>query len=546
MTSRKNKTTWSLDKHRILRKFVILFCLIPIFGLLDKDNFFVYEYRGTYMEDKIHGNLFSEFLDKVLEYGSKATFVLFLLGMLLLILAEAGKFFENEMEHRFHTMGLSVCTFAGIFYAIAVIVIGESSMSWQDMEWLYLILLVLGIILSIHSFVAFKGTHDEFKQAKKLTKVVAYLATGIITVGVLVYFGISIREDYSDVLEVKTLIRNQRQERSQDIEYQIGNYSTGQAVYADGNLYLIDKGNTISRINKDGYKATVHEEPSLRKIKPRGLYYVDGYLYYSFNSEEYMVFEEYNGIARTSLNTDETQDVVNSTESLYFGIVDNSLYYMSLTDLDYYARVRDELGVDDAEEINVLDLNTLYTDNDERIYDKGVYLEYSHTYWLTRYIYNNQYDYWKSCEDVDYVSPIEQPYKDGVFYLGTDDLEEGILYKIVEREGKKRERELMWRWITIDKDVCAYNLFNGRIYYMREATDGTYELWSCNTEGEDKKQIRTISAKDRYDYDAVNEYCTRLYVCPDYVVCDFTPYSTGESYGERYVIRIADGEIIKQ
>ena len=43
--------------------------------------------------------------------------------------------------------------------------------------------------------------------------------------------GIGIGKDYAEVLEVKKLIKNQRQEKAQDIEYQMGNYSTGAAVF---------------------------------------------------------------------------------------------------------------------------------------------------------------------------------------------------------------------------------------------------------------------------------------------------------------------------
>ncbi len=539
MTVRKQKTTWNLDKHRILRKFVILICLIPLWCLCDMENFFYYEFSGSYMEDKIHGGLFSDFLEKVLKYGTKATFAILLIGIILMIFAYIGKLFENEMEHRFHTMGLATCTFAGIFFSYIVIVIGDSYMNWQGMEWLFLIEIMLGIILSIHSFISFKNTHDEFIQVKRGTKIVAYLVVGILIVGTLVYFGIGIGKDYAEVLEVKKLIKNQRQEKAQDIEHQMGNYSTGAAVYVDGDLYLLDKGDSISKIDEQGKKETIYQALEGVDIQVRGLYYNKGYLYYC------VIDGDLYKIVRTATEDGVTEDIITSGLPLYFGIVEDELYYIELTDLNHFKKNARELGVDDAEKVYCLDLNGDINVANAKVYDKSVYLEYSHAYWLTRYLYNNCYEYWKTCENDDYIRPVEQPYSDGVFYLGTDSLEDGSLYKIVRRDGQKEYGDLMWRWNTIDKEVCAYNIFDGEIYYMRENTDGTYELWSCDTEGENKNLISTISIKDRYDYSSGNEYCTRIYLSENYVVCDFAAYPVGYTVDERYVIRISDGEIIK-
>ncbi|MBQ8317681.1 MAG: hypothetical protein IJX85_05025 [Lachnospiraceae bacterium] len=557
MTVRKQRTTWSLDKHRILRKFVILISLIPLWGLFQMENIFYYEFSGTYMEDKIHGSLFSEFLDKVLEYGGRATFAILLIGVVLLLLAHVGQFFENEMEHRFHTMGLVTCSFAGIFYSFIVIVIGDSNMNWQGMEWLFLVAVLLGILLSIHSFISFKNTQDEFVQVKRTTKIVSYLAVGILIVSTLVYFGIGIGKDYAEVLEVKKLIKNQRQEKAQDIEYQMGNYSTGAAVFVDEYLYLIDGDNAICRIDQQGHREIIHKEPRTREIQAKGLYYHDGYLYYCIKVEMEELYEAfhlydqhdgakvYEEIVRTSVETGVTQDILYCDKPLYFGIVNDDLYYMELTNLDHFEKVKHNLGVDEAEKVYVLDLNTLYAENEVKLYDKGVYLQYSHTYWLTRYLYNNQYDYWKSCEDYAYISPAEQPYSDGVFYLQDDGIVNDTLYKIIRNDVKDKPNHLEWRWNTIDKNVCAYNLFNDVVYYMKENSDGTFELWYCDMDGANKTLVCSITPDDRYDYDSPNEHCTRIYLSPNYVVCDFTAYSVGYTVDERYVVRISDGKIMQ-
>ena len=93
--------------------------------------------------------------------------------------------------------------------------------------------------------------------------------------------------------------------------------------------------------------------------------------------------------------------------------------------------------------------------------------------------------------------------------------------------------------------MCAYNIFNDVVYYIKENSDNTYELWCCNMDGGNKIFICSIAPKDRYDYNSKNEHCTRIYLSENYVVCDFTAYSVGYTADERYVIRISDGKIIQ-
>jgi len=63
--------------------------------------------------------------------------------------------------------------------------------------------------------------------------------------------------------------------------------------------------------------------------------------------------------------------------------------------------------------------------------------------------------------------------------------------------------------ITIDSYVWKYNIFDGKIFYIKG--EDTFEAWACDPNGENKEMIGTLPY-GKYDS------CYNLYMAEDYMV----------------------------
>lgn len=479
--------------------------------------------------DSIHGHLFTAHIGNVTTSLSQGVTVALSVAIASFVLSWVWKGFDNDVWYKYQNLALCICGFAGVFYPVANLMMGGGKLVSSGFSIaVYVIVVIITIIFATYNIIKFKDKKDVYATEKKLLKMGPMVLIGIASLGAFIYPVVKLADEYKEVREIKQLIDSHPEGYQEDVEQQMGNYASGKAFSYDGKIYLVDKISDndekygVYRIDKEGnYDLFWQLEEERKTIE--GLVTYDGYLY--VHTETGNIYELKSEIVRVSLDGKNEEVVVSTEGFIRFGIADGKLMYSEQL-------VQSE-KIDDYATVYTIDLNKKLDESNKMLYDKGLYYTtFDSATWLNIMLYNKYDGYYK------YYYKYPQSYENAA-YLINDNRELIKTIYPVKSDGSAVTSDDDYSH-AIDSNVYAYNIYDGRIYYVKASDKGIYndnELWSCDMNGGYRKKIGTFPSN--LEEDEGTFVCEGLYVTEDFVVCDFNRGKN--TRGERYLMKIDGG-----
>lgn len=529
------KSSWYLKLQKPIRVIciiVIAYVMLHLPGVKGNERILDFDMKEPLGINMIHGRIFSIHVGEVASTLSNGVMVALGAALVSFILAWIWEMFNNDTWYKYQNIGLCTCGFIGLYFPIANMIIGGGKLvSSGYMVAAYVIVVIITIALAVLNIIKFKDKKDVYASEKKLLKTVPMGLILLASIGAFIYPVISLADEYIEVNEIRQLVENHPEEYREDVGDQMGNYAMGKAFSYGNKLYIVDEIRNengcygVYRIDREGNYDLVWRIEGSGDVDRLVVY--DGYMYVSVNDQSDKERKAY--ILRCGIGSTNQEVVVSFNGMVDFGISDNQLMYYEFVynsgDLDNYASVY------------TVDLEKTFDDTNKVLYDKEIlYNHFEHESWMNVVLYNKHDDYYK------YYGKFPQSYENSSYYIS----DKRQLVKCVytpETDGKLDDSEKYYH--DIDSNVYAYNIYEGRIYYVKAADDreghvifSDNEVWSCGLSGENKKKIGVITAKS--DEEKGEYYvCSGIYVTDDYVVCDFERSSDYAS--ERYMIRKTGG-----
>ena len=524
--------------EEIRSKVCVVNIIIAIFAIvrLVNDEWLHFSVTDAYVDDMwLHNGVFSEFANgvqsSVLMLAGIAFAAVVIILIVSLYLAKVSIECEDIVAHVMFVIGVEASTVVGILYPLINIVVGNCYVT--DETWVlvcHIALVLVGIIATVWGVLAYKW--EEFVGKTDIRIIVTVSTTVVVAGFMLIPVFVKHYSDYQKLNGYRALIDKQIKGYDEEVGYQIGNYYSGEAVYAEGKLFLVrtthpDSGkftSDICSVDQNGNCELVWKEKENSLIDCMGYY--DGYLYVSFfASGEYDM-----KLVRIS-TTDGTEEIlIESTDDFLFGIADGKLFYE--------VHGEDETGepaFGDAGKCAVYycDLNGEIVLENAVLYDDGFDCsDINHDTFVTRYLYRDSSLVVHSMVWLGDDINASQSYE-GVFYW-------------IDCEWYRTPAELIWKTYpygidresavidseseVIESNVVNFNIFDSKIYYILLNEEEYYEAWCCDLDGQNKTFIGTIGDSE--------SRCSKLSVADGYMVIEM-------SDNQGYLMQLDDGSIQK-
>lgn len=474
-----------MEKNRLKKITFYLNAFISlgsIFRLLLFKHLLIFHINQNIMVDAMHNGIFGEYATKEEFYISRATLMIFLTAFVALCFYHIFTMKKKESTARiFLLMATAINTIAGLYYLILMTLWALTNWVLFDLTIvLYISQILCGIIVCVRE-TFFHKNKEENHTKKWVPILIGCCLAAVMGVSMASPFYM-LKEERESVGEVQRLVNNQPKEFDEYIGYQISNYCQGNAVYAENKLYIARSDNTtestdIWTVDKQGNLVLFWDNPREKSTLTMALHYYDGYIY---------ARTIWNEVIRIS-TADATHEILltpnDTLTPAHFGIKDDQLL-VSFYDTDYVYK------------IYTYPLTGTFSAENGVLYDTGLDGSYLKKLGFTnRYLYNNRTNtvLWFGDSDSPYAS-----IENSVYYI-----DDGFLQKDTYVRNEHDTE------ITIDSYVWKYNIFDGKIFYIKG--EKTYEAWVCDPDGENKEMIGTLPY-GKYDS------CYNLYMAEEYMV----------------------------
>ena len=512
---------WIYAAHLMIVLVAIYYLINDIYSFLNMET------RISSVDESFHVCSFAEFLEKSNVYITKS--ITGAMWVVLILLVATGIMFFKDMAKAImlHVIALGLSTVIGVAYIVLNIDLGIAR--FVDNGWkcpFFIILLVLGAILTIGGIVIL--AKEKQLSIKKPICVVCLLGMIVGMVIVFLYPYVSMKkankEYYEEVMYYVDIIDARRDGYDETIEYQIGNYCGGNALYVNETLYI--------RGTEKAYPARIYTLDNSGKYElfweahekswfASSIYYYKDYIYVGLwvDNEE----TPYK-LIRISMSDGSEEIVLTEepgTDDVLYGIAGDKLYYFVYYDMydEYYIEDNPE-----SKRIYYIDLDGEISKDNAVLYDDGVWFslvaeEMWSEVWVNAYLYNQ----------FDKVTKNVQAYKDDMYFLLFDTSGCGYLRKNTNDN-------------LVEYNVEQYNIFNDHMYFVKNFKD-YFELWRCDMDGEDKTLIGTVTPKQTEYNNTENDGCVGLYLAEDFAIIDFD--DGVDSINERYIMLLDDGSVME-
>ena len=504
--------------------------IIAIFAIvrLVNDEWLHFSVTDAYVDDMwLHNGVFSEFANGVQSSVSMLVGIAFAAVVIILIvslyLAKVSIECEDIVAHIMFVIGVEASAVVGILYPLINIVVGSCYVT--DETWVlvcHIALVLVGIIATLWGVLDYKW---EEVVGKTDIRIIVTVSTAVVVAGfMLIPVLVKHYSDYQKLNGYRALIDKQIKGYDEEVGYQIGNYYSGTAVYADGKLFFVrimkqDELTTdICSVDENGNFELVWKDDGNSWIWNIGYY--DGYLYAS----------DSNKLFRIS-TVDGTEEIlIEGTRHIEFGIADGKLFYEVCGE--------DETGepaFGDAGKCAVYycDLNEEIVPENAVLYDDGFDCsDINHDTFVTRYLYRDSSAVVHSMVWLGDDIYASQSYE-GVFYkinchwyrTPAELISQTYPYGI-DRESVVIDIESE----VIESNVVNFNIFDNKIYYILLNDEKYYEAWCCDLDGQNKTFIGTIGDSE--------SWCSDLSMADGYMVIEM-------SDNQGYLMQLEDGSIQK-
>ncbi|MBQ8318973.1 MAG: hypothetical protein IJX85_11565 [Lachnospiraceae bacterium] len=529
------KSNWYLKLQKPIRIIYIIittYFMLFIPSVKGKDRILDFNITEPMGINMIHGRIFSTHVGEVVTTISDGVMVALGAALASFVLAWIWEMFDNDTWYKYQNIGLCICGLVGVYFPVVNLLIGGGKLTSNGyVVATYAIIVIIAIVIAVFNIIKFKGKKDVYASEKKLLKIGPMVLILLASIGAFIYPVISLADEYIEVNEIRQLVENHPEEYREDVEDQMGNYAMGIAFSYEEEIYILDKiknengGYGVFKIDENGNYDLIWSVDGTG-IMDR-LVVHDGYMYVCINDGSNN--EKKASIVRCAIGDTNQEVVVSFNGMVDFGISDNQLMYYEILD--------NSGNLDDYESVYTVDLEKPFDDTNKVLYDKGIlYNHFDRDSWMNIVLYNKHDDYYR------YYGKYSQSYENSSYYI-TDERQLVKCVYSAEADGKLDDSDEYYH--AIDSNVYAYNIYEGRIYYVKAANDreghviySDNEVWSCGLSGENKKMIGAITAKSD---EGNGEYyvCSGIYVTDDYVVCDFD--RSGDYASERYMMRKSGG-----
>lgn len=516
LNMRTKQTSWYLDIQKIIRGITIFICFIAALTLKNKEPFLLFDSRQPNMNDFLHDYVFHFFLDKVNLYVPKATFVLVIATILVLILSYIFDHYGSDMGYKLHICGMAMATLSGMLYILLHVCIGYGKLIMNVCAWIVLVLLLGAAFITVHSFIFFMKRKDEFEKESTSLTVTIFLIIAGCFIGYSAYLVKNLGKDYKACYETNQYLKVHPTDINEDAAYQIGNIVKLDALYLDGYIYYAT-GKNLSRIDSKGNVEIIYTLPNQSIFYTAAIQHYDSYLYMTcrdFNESRS------NSIIQFSLEDGTVKEIyTNNVNYLYFSIIDGKLLYEYLYD------------------VYCIDLDKSFDSADATLYDKDLdSLSLDREIWIQKYVYNYLDDVYWLYKDIQFI--------DGSGYYIFDRVakEQGYEYKAPDKYSYNANCTL----IMIDgksgtdyiaEGVVDFNIFDETIYYVSETETG-YDILSCDKDGENVSLITSIPVD--FIYEEYGGYYANIVMGDGFMICTVT---AAHDKFHRYFIDIETGDI---
>lgn len=541
----KKKTNWYLKLQKPMRIIGILvtaYCTLKLPSIKPMNRFLDFDMLEPVGIDMIHGRIFSSYVSEVVSVLSHGVTVALAAALVSLILAGIWEMFDNDTWYKYQNIGLCICGFTGLYYPIVSLLLGGGTITSNGIiTTYYVVLVIIAVAVAVYNIVKFRDKKDVYASEKKLLKKGPMVLILVACIAAFVYPVVNLADDYIEVNEIRQLIDNHPEDYREEIEAHMGNYAMGTYSFTtacsyNGEIYIVEgdiEGEEpygVYRIDKDGNYELVWQldEPGVVcSIKRLVLY--DGYLYVKIGCYDETEQKQFEKIKRIALTDKREETIVSSEARIDFGIYDNQLMYYEILRLEDTGYLDDYATVYTINLAEDLDKKTLY--------DKGLNKDYfGANSWLNIMLYNKHDNYYR------YPHQIPQSYENSTYYIS--DRRELIMNAYSEDSNIGTEDFDYYSYV-LDSYVYSFNLYKGKIYYVKSAGGELYsdcQLWSCDVDGGSRKLIGAFPSDSGVENE-VEFRCDSLYVTDEYVVCDF--YRGKNGIDERYLMQI-DGGLYKK
>ena len=484
----------------------LAFIQIIFIMLFEKDHI-VFGIRDALYDNVLHNYVFSKLADEVVSTSLIVSICFLVIAIIATFTATQ---FWGSREHIVSYRILIGATFGVacvyVMYILNAIVLGHCRISECHGIYVVVILLLPSTILGI-----IFGNVKAIKARKIKTD--AMIAGGIL-LGCIILFVIPAfvrsNEEFRIASEARSWIKAFPDSYREDVGEQIGNFYTGDYVYANDKLYFVrdDHGNSpvtsqIYSVDASGIFELVYDAG--KEIK-YGIFYNQGYLYLNISNDICRVNPQ-NGVCEILYEGDIFTN---------FGVADNKLFIVervdSGNDIVYYSDIKDEILKDNF-----------------MVYDAGIDgSAISGPSFVSRYLYNDD-SYHSYRMSYAYSGENVMSYAGNYYYIQRNEpigCGEFVIWDGIDNETK----------IYADSDVVTLNLYQDTIYYVKEFRDDCHEIWSCDLQGENKCYIGTVEQSEMY--------CLTMGVGEDFVYLEM---ATDDDYKMRqgYIMSLDDGSVQK-
>ena len=528
------KSNWydKLQKPiRIIGILVTAYCTLKLPSIKPINRFLDFDMLEPVGIDMIHGGIFGSYVSEVVSTLSQGVTVALGAALVSFILAWIWEMFDNDTWYKYQNIGLGICGFTGLYYPIANLLLGGGTLNSNGVIiFCYVVLVIIAVTVAVYNIVKFGDKKDVYASEKKLLKKGPMILILVASMVAFVYPVVNLIDGYIEVNEIRQLIEKHPENYREEIEEQMGNYAMATAFSFDGEIYVADKikGEDcwgVFQIDEDGnYELIWRIEES--GIVDRLVVY-DGYAYVGINDGSNN--KRRARIVRCPLGGTNQETVVAFDGMVDFGISDNQLIYYEFLDRSG--------NLDDYGTVYTVDLEKPFDDSNKVLYDKKItFRHFDRESWMNILLYNKHDDYYR------YYDEFPQSYENSTLYINDH---RDLIKNVYPAEPVDGTYDSDYYSHAIDSNVYAFNVYDGRIYYVKAANDddreklySDNELWSCNLYGEDRKKIGVFPSDSGVENE-VHFICEGIYVTDDYVVCDF--YRGKNGTDERYLMQIDTG-----
>ncbi len=513
-----------------------------IFEYSIRDRLLEFTYQDEPADNYIHGNAFSSLLINVEDAMDSASINVLYVAIAALVISLIMRKFSDDIANVLYLSGIGAMTFAGISYLITMVFVGNGKTVDTTFLKIYLdgiiALIIFIILLIIGAGIVTSGVIEYRKrEVNKLIKVLSLAIISMVGVmsAVMIILPLpKLNDKYKLAKDCREYVEAYREGTDEQIGYQIGNHTMGTdeypastGVYVDDKLYLAELKenkdeniNAIYTLDAEGNYEKFFDNDSISNVD--NLSYNNGYIYARCNING----EENHTLIRISINDASFEEVLSVEGTLCYGISGDGLYYGIVCEDDELIVNGNVYYVDLTKE-DCLE-NSVIVDEHILLYD---------SWFLNQYVYN-----------VDNAVPgaTTMPYWYQIY--------DGVMYGL-ERSAHTEYRALehdlcMYTYnedvgeynkgILIDEYVDRYNIYAGKIYYIKNVDLASYEIWSCDMDGNNKTLIGVLEPE--ISDDVKKHCCDNILVGDGYIVVDFRKYY--EFLYDRYFINIEDGNSV--